>query len=303
MHRVVFEHAKIVHVMEGRVRVETATGTYDLLPGAALALGTGRWCSMWPLPFARVWTLYFDEDFLRAQMSWVLPDATRVLPRVHPDSWDGTALVLWPGLDVLRRSEPLWRQISVVDQTAVPELTATRLIALFTRTVEFTLPTFLVNTEEAPSRDRINGPFPVKGTLTRPPLPQQVRQAVDLLRSRMAEPWTVPQLAAEVATSRTHLTRLFSVHVGVAPMRFLTEVRLTEFTRLIEETELPVSVAARSVGWVDGRIAAGWFRRRFGMSPSEYRAHPHPSCTEDAPGGTCRGVGLLPGPRAGRCVL
>lgn len=58
-------------------------------------------------------------------------------------------------------------------------------------------------------------------------------------------------------------------------MRFLTELRLTTFTRLIEETNLSVARAAHAVGWSDPRIASNWFLRRYGMTPTEYRSRPH----------------------------
>ncbi|MBN9178772.1 MAG: helix-turn-helix transcriptional regulator [Microbacterium sp.] len=260
-----------------------------------LALGAGQWCSMRPMPSVRVWTLYVDEAFLRAQMSWVLLDARRVVRGAHPDEWDGSALVLTPGIEALQCCEPLWRQISLMDQTTTPELTATRMIRLFSRAIEYTLPALLVEPNGETTSAYPRGSFPVKGTLTQPPLAPQVRRSTDLLRVKMAEPWTVHRLAAEVAMSRTHLTRLFSMQVGVAPMRFLTEVRLTEFTRLIEETRMSVASAAQSVGWADSRVAAGWFRRRFGIGPSEYRRHPHPTCIGDMPCDWCHGDCPKPG--------
>lgn len=278
--RAVFTHAKLVHVMEGRVRLETASGSCELLPGSAFVLGAGQWCSMRPLPFARVWTLYLDEDFLRAQMRWVLRDSSPLRPGVHPDSWDGSAITVRPGMTILRRQEPLWRQISVMDQAETTAVMTTRLIGLFTRTIEFGLPSLMIGQDGNEGHEVREVEFPVRGTLTRTPHSQQVHRAVDLLRRRMAEPWSVLRLSVQVATSRSHLTRLFNDQVGVAPMRFLTEIRLTEFTRLIEETELSVSSAARAVGWVDARIAAAWFRRRLGVTPSEYRRHPHPTIAD-----------------------
>lgn len=263
--------------MEGRLRLETASGSFELRPGNAFALGAGHWCSLRPLPFTRMWTLYLDEGFLRAQMRWILADPDRVRPGVHPDSWDGSAIILRPGLATLRRNEPFWRQISVMDQADTTELTTTRLIALFTRTIEFGLPSLLIRQGGNEAHEAREVEFPVRGTLSRSPLSQQVCQAVGLLRRRMSEPWTMRRLSVAVATSRSHLTRLFNDQVGIAPMRFLTEVRLTEFTRLIEETKLPVSSSARQVGWVDARIATAWFYRRFGVTPSEYRRHPHPT--------------------------
>jgi hypothetical protein len=85
IHRAVFGHAKIVQVIEGRARIETATGTHELLPGMTMALGAGMWCTVAPAPWVRIWTIYFDEDFLRSHMRWVLPDMHRVRPRAHPE--------------------------------------------------------------------------------------------------------------------------------------------------------------------------------------------------------------------------
>jgi len=59
--------------MDGAAKVETASGTYKLSPGSAFVLGTGRWCSLIPVRVVRVWTIYVDEEFLRAQMGWALP--------------------------------------------------------------------------------------------------------------------------------------------------------------------------------------------------------------------------------------
>lgn len=281
--RAVFEHAKIVHVMEGRVRVDTSSGSHELLPGSALVLGAGRWCSMQPMPFTRVWTLYIHEAFLRAQFGWILTDPSRVRPGVHPDSWDGSAIVLRPGIEVFQLIEPVWRRISVVDYTDRTELGTSRMLALFTRTIEFSLPSLLVRGGENDGREGADAAFPVRGTLVQSPLTQQVRGAIELLRGSMAEPWTVFRLSQKVSISPSHLTRLFNEQVGVAPMRFLAEVRLTEFTRLLEETELSISSAAKKVGWRDARVASRWFSRRFGVNPSQYRRHPHPTAVDGTP--------------------
>ena len=60
------------------------------------------------------------------------------------------------------------------------------------------------------------------------------------------------------------------------PMRYLTEIRLTEFTRLIDETDWTVARAAGAVGWRDPRVASRWFSRRYGITPSQYRASGRP---------------------------
>ncbi len=284
--RAVFEQAKIVYVMEGDTEVETAWGTRRLPQGSALALGSGRWCRLRPLPFVRMWTLYVDETFLRTQMSWFLPDKERVRAGVHPHEWDGSPLVLHPGLTVLRTIEPLWRQISVLHSGAhPPETVAIRTVELFTRTVEATLPALLVPEHDG---DSFGAPVssPINGRLTESTAIGHVGRAIHLLRQHIAEPWTVARLAQAVSVSRTHLTRLFVIQTGVAPMRFLTEMRLTEFTRLVEESDIPIATAAMDVGWADARVASAWFARRFGIAPSQYRVNPHPHRHDSSAGAT-----------------
>lgn len=260
--------------MDGVAEIETAWGIRQVSAGSSLALGGGQWCRIRPVPTVRMWTLYADEMFLRSQMSWFLPKKERVLAGAHPHDWDGSPLVLEAGIAMLRQIEPLWRQLSVLrDGSGSPETVAVRAVELFARSVEVALPVFVVPASPA---DPTRAHAPIRGRLTETSAIGQVGRAVRLLRLRMAEPWTVAKVAHDVSLSRSHLTRLFIAQTGVAPMRFLIEVRRTEFTRLIEETDLSIAEAARAVGWSDPRTASAWFAKRYGMLPSQYRLTPHP---------------------------
>ena len=276
--RVVFDETTIVHVMEGAVELQSAEGSFLLTPGHSLAIGPGRWCVMKPRTQTRLWTVYVDERFLRTQMGWLLPDKTRVQPGIHPHDWDGDPLLLNPGVSTLRLVEPLWRQMSVLyDGSYPPEVAAARAVELFARWVGIVAPTFVMpDVSQLRLGVEVSSFRPIRGRLTNTSTLGQAGRAAQILRERMHEPWTVGTLAEEVALSRAHLTRLFTFHTGVAPMRFLTQVRLTEFTRLIEETDQSVAHAAQSVGWTDPRTASSWFHRRFGVTPSQYRLNPHP---------------------------
>jgi AraC family transcriptional regulator len=277
--RVVFECAKILNVIEGAVDVETADGSVTLTPGMSLALGKGRWCKLRPRPMVRVWTIYVDEDFLRTQMAWFLPDVRRIRAGLQPHQWNGGALVYDAGARTLHEVEPVWRQLSVLcSETSPPEMIATRMLELFARWVRIVVPTFLTPGLEASTGIPAEGP--INGHLTDSTMVGHIGGAVRLLRENMDKPWTAESLARVVALSRTHLNRLFLQHTGITPMRFLTEVRLTEFTRLVEETDFTVGHAANTVGWSDPRVASTWFRRRFGLTPMQYRASPHPAWNE-----------------------
>ena len=98
-----------------------------------------------------------------------------------------------------------------------------------------------------------------------------VDAAIGTLRARMADPWTLNQLAEEAHLSRSQLVRAFDATVGVSPMAFLRQMRTREMARLLNSTDLSVAEVARSVGWKDAKYASRCFRSHFGVSPTEFR--------------------------------
>mgnify|MGYP006943726398 CR=1 FL=1 len=56
--RAAFCQAKIIHVLEGHVSIETLGGFATLDPGMTLCLGAGRWCRLLPHSRTRLWTAY-----------------------------------------------------------------------------------------------------------------------------------------------------------------------------------------------------------------------------------------------------
>lgn len=272
--RAVFTQAKIVNVVDGACEIRTAYGSTVLHAGSAIAVGANQWCQLIPEPEVRIWTVFSDETLWRRQMAGFLPVKQRVRPGVHPEDWDGTPLVFHVGKARLGALEPIWRQLSLLHDARLPlELVTTRTIELLAQWVAAVLPVFL--TPDAQTEEFVDAWRPITGRLTDPAAVGHVAKAAGVLRARLAEPWTVASLAREVALSPTHLTRLFVRHAGAPPMRYLTEIRLTEFARLTEETDMSLTRAAKSVGWNDPRIASEWFRRRFGLTPSQYRVGLH----------------------------
>lgn len=75
-----------------------------------------------------------------------------------------------------------------------------------------------------------------------------VEQARALIRSRMAETFTVEELAAGVGLSRSHFTREYSALTGRTPAEDITRMRVEEAHRLILTTSLPLKAIAPQVG-------------------------------------------------------
>lgn len=273
--------AKIVAVMEGASIATTPAGSFTMGPGDVLALGADQPCTCTPVTPVRTWTLYLSEQLLREHARWSMPWPDACFPGSgHPSRWDGSAVVLHLGRDVLERMEPLHRRMSVISAAGHSPVAAAKAIVAYSAAVEMLVPALLARVPGSRTAggtmDGLDGQAPVRGRLSTPGPRPEVARAAELLRSGLDRPWDTAGLAAEVNLSPAHLRRLFVQSFGVPPMRYLAEVRLTRFAHLVEETNLPIGIAARQVGWRDARIAAAWFRRRYRVSPSVLRRRYQP---------------------------
>lgn len=95
--------------------------------------------------------------------------------------------------------------------------------------------------------------------------------AVGVMRSQLAEPWTLNSLAEEVHLSRSQLVRAFDAALGLSPMAYLRAARVERMARLLETTDLSIAAVARSVGWTDPNYASRCFRNHAGVPPTEFR--------------------------------
>jgi AraC-like DNA-binding protein len=59
---------------------------------------------------------------------------------------------------------------------------------------------------------------------------------------------------------------------GKTPIAYLTMIRVERMAALLRETEHPIRLIARQVGWSDPDYATRQFRRCVGMTPRQYRA-------------------------------
>jgi len=87
-----------------------------------------------------------------------------------------------------------------------------------------------------------------------------------------AASWTVAAFASEVGVSRAGLARRFAELVGEPPMTFLTEWRLTLAADLLRDDELTIAAVAAQVGYATPYGLSAAFKRRFGVSPKQYRS-------------------------------
>lgn len=99
-----------------------------------------------------------------------------------------------------------------------------------------------------------------------------VGPALRLLQADPAHPWTLPALAARTGVSRANLARRFTALVGLPPMTFLRERRLTLAADLLREPDATLATVADRIGFANAFALSAAFKRQHGISPSEYRA-------------------------------
>jgi AraC-like DNA-binding protein len=109
-------------------------------------------------------------------------------------------------------------------------------------------------------------------TSPRPPAaPPAVRTAIELIRSDPEQPWTTATLARRVSVSARSLQNGFARSVGVAPMRYLREVRLARVhdeLRSADPQTTTVSLIAHRWGFVHLSRMASAYGEKFGENPS-----------------------------------
>ena len=96
--------------------------------------------------------------------------------------------------------------------------------------------------------------------------------ALALLHREPAHRWTVGDLAAGAAVSRSLLDERFRQVLGRSPIRYLTEWRMHLADGLLATTDLGVAAIARRVGYDSEEAFSRAFKRARGLSPSHWRA-------------------------------
>lgn len=109
---------------------------------------------------------------------------------------------------------------------------------------------------------------------TRTPLPpvRHLVRARDLADARYAEPLTVDDLAAAACLSRAHFSREFRKAFGETPYAYLLTRRLERAATLLRGTEYSVADICMQVGLTSVGSFTTSFSRRYGATPTEYRA-------------------------------
>jgi AraC-like DNA-binding protein len=99
----------------------------------------------------------------------------------------------------------------------------------------------------------------------------QVGRALALLHGDPSRPWTVDDLAKEVALSRSALGERFTSLVGEPPMQYLTRWRLALAAQALRDGREPIARIAEKSGYESEAAFSRAFKREFGVPPASWR--------------------------------
>jgi AraC-like DNA-binding protein len=100
---------------------------------------------------------------------------------------------------------------------------------------------------------------------------EMVGQALTLLHGRPGHGWTLPDLAREVAASRSVLVRRFTELVGQPPMQYLTKWRMQVAANLLLQRNDKVATIAGEVGYDSEAAFSRAFKKATGIAPGAWR--------------------------------
>lgn len=105
----------------------------------------------------------------------------------------------------------------------------------------------------------------------RSPMDARVRLATEYLCRNLREKITLDALADHCRLSTSRLAHLFREQVGYTPQQFLENQRLNRAAQLLDMTGKSIKEIAGEVGFDNPFYFTLRFKRRTGLSPTEYR--------------------------------
>lgn len=252
---------KVVFALSGWAEVHSQRGEVELRQGSILAIPPGLQCHGYPIGHMRTVTLYFDPEYLGDQMRW-LPIAHPLVHQLRRTLDESNKLQrLQLTSKAIRQLTPQLINLASASSSALSDF------ALLSRTSD------VFDAVGRLSGVSTHGAGPTR-SISRP----EILSAMELLRVNLRHPWTVGQLAHEVAISPSHLARLFQAQLGVSPAAYLRQIRADRMAELLATTSLTISEAGAAVGWQDPAFASRSFKHRYGVTPRAFaKMHREPA--------------------------
>lgn len=94
---------------------------------------------------------------------------------------------------------------------------------------------------------------------------------LDMLSRENALNMTLEQMCKQMKMSKTHLERLTRAEFGCGCVEYCNKLKLMKICLLLQDTDVSIKSIGESFGFYDESHFSGFFKKRLGMTPSQYR--------------------------------
>lgn len=98
-----------------------------------------------------------------------------------------------------------------------------------------------------------------------------VKKSIDYIELNYSQKIMLKEIAEELYVSPNYLSELFKKHMGKNISEFITDFRLEKSKKYLGKVEYTVAEVAELTGIGNARYFSNLFKKKYGMTPSEYR--------------------------------
>lgn len=99
----------------------------------------------------------------------------------------------------------------------------------------------------------------------------RIRNAMRLMRERVADSCVLDRIARDAGLSRPHFYKLFRQNIGVTPNMYLNTLRLEQSIDRLTRSDDPVTVIGLDLGFASQASFTRFFSNNIGIAPTDYR--------------------------------
>ena len=99
-----------------------------------------------------------------------------------------------------------------------------------------------------------------------------IQEAITFMEHNYSRELTVEELADVCKLNRSYFSKIFKESMGCPPQEFLIRLRLSKAADLLKGTGSPIGSIAAQCGYPNQLHFSRAFRKRYGLSPREWRA-------------------------------
>ena len=98
-----------------------------------------------------------------------------------------------------------------------------------------------------------------------------IAKALEYIGQNYGHPIKLADVAEHVCLNTVYFSRVFKQQMGVGFVEYLTDFRIEKAISLMKDPAIKINIIADKVGFYSSRYFAVIFKKRKGMTPSEYR--------------------------------